>query len=677
MLLGLAVLYVLIRVLAVFTPEVTKMSIMVDEMPTGNIAHDLGNELVLHYPLYQTKPFAAGTVIQGVIAYPFIKLFGPSLLALKCAAIVFGLGTMLLWIWLLWRYFGLGAALAAGILFVFSPLGYVNLTTTAWGNHTETSLFTAACMLCLFWAYQGRNPGLPAPMPAVFSAGFIAGLGTYFSYTGSITAIYGFLLILMVGGRIQWRGPVWYYLIGVVAGFMPIVSSIRAYGLAALGKIDTYSGYSSGTLVTYSNLFTEDSLLRIPAKFFMAIFVDIPRAFCSAELAGIKGVAWSYIIYSSIACLLTGTVVLYRGEIGELVRRLFTGKKSRDNVGTLLAFSVPGFIFVFLVVFALSGFRVLTSADPNPGNFIDYRYFAPIFPPMIATAGIGFGIFWGRDTKKALSRIVAIGLLAFAALPAVASVIVMKNANRDFYTFAIRGDYYVTIVERVAMEISKHESSFEGKVISVQQLPPEFQPMFFEKLASINPPAFNLATLLSKHVKSPTPMTVHAYRGFGRYMGRTAVNESNGDPVKATAQIVEKGGHYENEFRTAYLEGAAEGMFFALQPYMGAHWHQATLVNEQGIWNTISDENHRYAFMMGLGRGIGATFALDDLKGVKPEPAFWVGVGRQMRRNAQIQLLKYDMAINSIEHFPPDAKPWVYRGWHWEGIEIFPEGASD
>ncbi len=671
---SLVTLYLVTRILAVFTPSVSGVSLLVDEMFTGNIAHDLDSKLVLYFPFYQTKPFAAGTVIEGIVAYPFMKILDHSLFALKCSAIFFNLLTMVLWFWLLWRNIGPIAAVFAGALFVFPPIGYLNLTITAWGNHTESSLFTVASLTFLFLAYNNKSAATPPTVIHVFLAGLIGGFGVYFAYTSMVGFIFGLLLIIGIGGYQQWKGPVWIYLGAGILGAMPFVASIRAYGLNALGNIDTYTGYSSGELLRAENLFSEQSWTQVPKKFFLAIFRDIPRSFCFPKIFEINGIFWSWGLYLFIIILFAVTVIFYKAQIISLFKRTFSGKKSRENVTVLLYFSFPVFILFYLMAFSFSGFRVRNALDPGYGGFAEFRYFAPIFPFLFAIAGISLHSIV-QKLKRHRGLLIGLSVLSVVILiPFVQLYLGMSSGPHRFGILKIRGDYYTYIVEQMAMQISKHERQIDGKILWIENLPDQYKPILFEHLASINPSAFKVALILGSRLDTDKQMDVHAYRGWGRFVGRDSVHVEKGDYEKIVQRIFKKCSNYSKVNRDAFLEGAGEGVYFALQSFMGEKWHPANVVNLDQIWNNVPGANDRAAMMRGVGRGIGATFLLADLSGVEPEPSFWVGVGRQIRRNAKVQLLKNDMAIETIFYFPKYAIPWVLKGWRDEEKLVFQGG---
>lgn len=667
---ALIVLYITFRILAIFTPSQTLWSVMVDEIPTGNIAHDLGqgDRLVLYWPLYQIKPFAAGTIIEGIVSYPFTQIFGHSLFALKCSAICFGLVTMILWFLLLWRYFGGPAATFSGLLFVFAPFGYLNLTTTAWGNHTETALFTVLCLHLLFAAYYNKNPAR-TPMPLYpFLAGFAAGFGTYFAYTGAITLAFGLVLIVLIGGTVQWRGPVWLYLLGAVVGFAPIVFSIRAFELESLGRIDTYTGYSAGSLILASDLFLESGIGKVISKLFFALVRDLPRSFCFPERFGIEGVYYSYIFYSLLVALFAGLVYSKRQELKQLFSRLFSGKKNRENVSALMAFSIPGFILFFLVAFSLSGFRVINTPHPDPSSFVEFRYFAPLYPFLFALMGLSFSAVIHAFSFRPLLRA---GFFAFGAVLILfmgSMHLGLEKYPPNFRAMEVRGDFYLLTVDKVAQEISKNEKHLPGKQQWMEQLAPVDRPLFFESISAINPEGFDIAVMLAK--RTDEAYLKNAYRGFGLYVGREVMENSGGDPVGAINQVLTKYSDFSGENRHFFLDGVGEGMFFTSKRFYGSEWNQASFFDSPGLRESLSSKDSE-ALMTGLGRGIGQVLTVFNLQDVTPPAGFWNGVGRQMRRNAHYQLLRNDIIIDSIQYLPGGAISPLLHGWSAEGRDYF------
>ena len=314
---------------------------MVDETPTGNITHDLGRELVVELPRYQFKPFAAGTLIEGFVAYPFVKLVGHKLLALKMAAVLFGIGTLIFIFLLMWRIAGPMGALIAGAMLVFAPMGYQNLTTTAWGNHAESSFFTALGLFLLIRAYHLRNSARAPSFALIFAAGITLGFGVYFTYTGVIALFFGFLLIALIGGIAQWKGPVWLYWGGALLGFSPFIASARIYNFDALGSIDTYRSSVGGVLVKASGLFLESSWTRIPVKFFTGLFRDLPQSFCFGNFEGIQGATWSWVLAIFITAVFIAYLAMTYKGIWSLLRKTASGKKSREDLQVLFELSIP------------------------------------------------------------------------------------------------------------------------------------------------------------------------------------------------------------------------------------------------------------------------------------------------------------------------------------------------
>ncbi|MCZ7584434.1 MAG: glycosyltransferase family 39 protein [Deltaproteobacteria bacterium] len=249
------ILFVLVRLAVLVHPDGAGWAAQRDEALTGNVALGLESGFGFAPPLYQTKPFAAGTLYEGLLSVPFRKIFGPNLFALKLAAVAWNVAAMLLWIALAWRYFGRAAALAVGTLHVLAPPFYALMTVTAWGNHCESSLFAAAMLLFLLPAVMFRGPGRGVLFAAL--AGLGAGVGVYMSYTSLLYVAFGLVVIFLCAGKRGAARILPAFAAAGVIGALPLLWSVRHYGLSALLKIDTYTGYAQGAMVSSRTLFLE------------------------------------------------------------------------------------------------------------------------------------------------------------------------------------------------------------------------------------------------------------------------------------------------------------------------------------------------------------------------------------------------------------------------------------
>src|SRR5947209_4011011 len=92
-----------------------------DELYVGTIAQELVTGLTLPFPEYRTNNFALGTLVIGALAAGFFLLFGPTLFALKLAALLVSTLALAFWYSTLQRAAGERVACYFALLFCFSP----------------------------------------------------------------------------------------------------------------------------------------------------------------------------------------------------------------------------------------------------------------------------------------------------------------------------------------------------------------------------------------------------------------------------------------------------------------------------------------------------------------------------------------------------------------------------
>ena len=297
-----------------------------------------------------------------------------------------------------------------------------------------------------------------------------------------------------------------------------------------------------------------------------------------------------------------------------------------------------------------------------------------MYPFIAATTGLVVAVLFKKAQKiKAL----ALGVIAtvLVVISAMASPILsMADAKQSFQVMEVRSDFYSLIVKEVAAQISKHERQLPGKVMWVRQLKSKYHPLFFETLAKISPSSFEIAQIVA--MRMDPRLVAFAYRGYGHMIARALTDLEKGDPVEVIDRVNSKYADIQGKNREAFMEGVGEGLYFALQPYLGPRWNQTTLVKWPGFWDTVENQDRPY-LLAGIGRGIGDNFALEDFKEDRMPPDFWFGIGKQLRRNAEIQLLRNGLAIECIENLPPEAKVPVLKGWLKEGREMFSDKAGN
>jgi len=197
-----------------------------DELYVGTIAQELVTGLTLPFPEYRTNNFALGTLVIGALAAGFFLLFGPTLFALKLAALLVSTLALAFWYSTLQRAAGERVACYFALLFCFSPPLLTAYSVAALGDHAQSILFSALTVLLLFRMLSQEKPS-PA-VPALL--GLTAGVGLWFAY------IYGLTLLATLGfwlwhdkGKF-WRPPVLWFALGFVVGFAPwIIINVQTH----------------------------------------------------------------------------------------------------------------------------------------------------------------------------------------------------------------------------------------------------------------------------------------------------------------------------------------------------------------------------------------------------------------------------------------------------------------
>ncbi len=198
LLLVLGLAWILVRGAAVLA--LGDVFVYAEELEKGAAAIALGADLdVEHHRLAYHYYEGGGFVVSHLNALWF-ALVGPSLLAHKLNALLFGLLTLLVASAWAARWFGPLAGWTCGLLLVFAPESFQKLSLLNLGIHFQALLFVA-CVIALgthvlFEPRAGRR--------AWFGLGLAVGFGTYFSYQVALPALAVALAVLVVRrGRLR------------------------------------------------------------------------------------------------------------------------------------------------------------------------------------------------------------------------------------------------------------------------------------------------------------------------------------------------------------------------------------------------------------------------------------------------------------------------------------------
>lgn len=598
--------FLLIRLNALFYPESSGWTVVDDELPTGNIAVDAGRGLLLPAPAYQFKPFAAGTMIEGLLSAPLRAVVGPNLLALKGAAIAIQLAALALWFLALWRLGGPIAAIVFGLLSVLPPPTWLHLTHTAWGNHAEQSLFTGALLYLLTAQWSKRNAG----SGAAFGLGIIAGLATYFGYAGAPTILWlGAALVLLGATR---RLPA--AAAGTVVGLAPLAWSASFFGWSALGRIDTYTGYAAGEMVSVGRLFTETNFGDLPAKFARLVTHDLPQASLYPD-------AWTRWLFFAVAVASLVYVIV------AAKRRVIDGEW---RSGALWAI-IPLYALVYAAVLVVSGFRLGEVSWPAPNQYMEYRYLAPLFPVAFAVIGLTWQALWDRAGYSLVPRLALLaGGVALALALCVPYYGSFTGGEFSSRVLQVRGDSYTHVVERLAMTVSRNQWSRTRKVAAAESLPPRFRRLFFEQLGKTGDQGLGLGLEMTKDFDAVVRHDL--LRGYGQFRGALIAEQPPERWRRAVDDALVRNNLAEAGRRPAFLHGVGIGL--ARQ----SKQRPDRLVGMFEPWASLRADDYA-ALALGIGQFAGATLSYDLYSLTGMPDAFWLGHGRQVRRNVENMLL--------------------------------------
>jgi 4-amino-4-deoxy-L-arabinose transferase-like glycosyltransferase len=360
-----------------------------DELYVGTIAQELVTGLTLPFPEYRGSNYMLGTLVIGALAAGFFLVFGPTVFALKLAALLVFTLALVFWYWTIERAAGERVAGYFALLFCFSPPLLTAYSVAALGDHADSILFSALTVWLLFRMFSEEKPS-PA-VPGLL--GLTAGVGLWFCYTYGLTllALLGFWLWHDKGMLRRWR--VLWFALGYVVGFSPwILINVQTH-LAGL-VID-------GNYVW--EYFELAYLLDGPSHPWRLAPIEFLRTIASDD-------AWD--LYRRAVNLLYA--LLYLGPILTAgVLRLKTGRSAPAEASPTRP-TLVGFAILYLVVFTLA---------VQFSDFREARYHLPAYPFLffLTAHALGrcqeaFPLVQKKIQIAFLASVVGLGLGAHAPL---------------------------------------------------------------------------------------------------------------------------------------------------------------------------------------------------------------------------------------------------------------------
>ena len=185
---------------------------------SADIAWALLNGFELQLSELPIIPHNRGCIVVGVFLTPFFVLLGPTLVAMKVAAISISTATAFLFIRLLEQHAGVFAAWSGALLFALLPPSYQMVDVLLLGSHGEVTFVTLTALIILLTLKGCASPSLTA----VFALGLACGLGLFFSLQFLVVIPALLLLWSSFDSRFFLRRTMLLFLAGIAIGLAPI-----------------------------------------------------------------------------------------------------------------------------------------------------------------------------------------------------------------------------------------------------------------------------------------------------------------------------------------------------------------------------------------------------------------------------------------------------------------------
>ncbi len=311
-----------------------------EELCRGTLAYELVSGLKFPFWNYQADTYSGGSLVIGLLAAPFFKIMGPSLLALKMAPLFFSFLTLLAaWFWIR-REGGAGAGPPCMAFLVFCPPVFLQVSLLAMGFHSESLLFSA---LTLLFFYRWRETGRAVHLGL---CGFAGGLGFWFCYTSALALAACAVCFILTKRENKIRDAGFFY-----GGFLQ--------GAVLFFIYNAMHGWAGAKFLARSFMPDETQgsafLETVARKTAGLVFYGAPLSLGLGFAAGV------------LYCLLA---------LGLLAAQA-AGKKNQKPLAP-----------VFLTLALFLGFYGASGFVFQPGSYIDYRYFVIFHFPALVVLGV-------------------------------------------------------------------------------------------------------------------------------------------------------------------------------------------------------------------------------------------------------------------------------------------------
>lgn len=334
---GLLLLFTLSRLLPIFT-AVERVS-HYDELDLGVIAKEWIEGPSLPFWHYQMDPYGGESIVLGALAVPFVKLLGPTLLAVKFPSLIFAMITFTLLFMFLLHHFNRKAAISGALLLIFAPPSFVQFSLAGLSGHAEALAFSIASLYFFYQYVFGAKKNI-----SIFLFGILSGLGFWFFNENIVLTLTCILSWLILDRKSFFSRAFPVFLSGLALGLIPWFSYLSYY------KEEGLAFASANLSQAAENLGAFNYLARKTAKL---LLIHLPNSFAFFPVLKIHEKIYSWIYFCAAY---VPTIIL-------AVKQRFSAK-----LLPLLLFP-----FVFTLLFILSYFDIASDI-----GYIGYRYLAPL-----------------------------------------------------------------------------------------------------------------------------------------------------------------------------------------------------------------------------------------------------------------------------------------------------------
>lgn len=339
------------------------------EFSRGTIAKEIIEGRSWPLLAYQNAPHEGGSLVAGIVAVPFLLLFGNNLIALKLVALLFSLGSFTLFYWFLVKYFNRGIAIMASLFLIFGPINFVMSSIETLGSHYDSIFFTILALILLFKILFEKDSYLKNYYTPISLFGLVCGFGVYFTYTFLVTLATCLLFWFLLDKAIFFRKKFYIFLLFFTIGLTPwFFYNVKFHFLGLEINTEPILRHFSFSNFASRSVFFFVEYLPNALKYSNKHYISYPI----------------YLLFILLFCF-----EIWRNM--HLIRRLIFGQFRKEEMqfysNELKEIAVLLFPFIFFLAYNFSDFQ---NAPGEGGERTVYKYMYPyvFFIFLIVTLGI-------------------------------------------------------------------------------------------------------------------------------------------------------------------------------------------------------------------------------------------------------------------------------------------------